>query len=182
MDDALAYAEKHGVEEGSKYPYTGVAGTCDANQSLSWIKPLSYFEVRRTDEGLKRALATIGPVSIALDATDAFMSYDGSSPIFNDNTCDPEQPDHALLLVGYNDNQKYWIVKNSWNTDWGLHGYIYINSTQPNICGISGYATIPLILPTTTDELSQRVRLMAQATSTPAQSLTVETVTRYLLA
>ncbi len=30
---------------------------------------------------------------------------------------------HALLVVGYDDNQRYWIVKNSWGTNWGDQGF-----------------------------------------------------------
>jgi len=158
MDDALAYAEKSGVEPDSKYPYQGVGQSCQANKSDATIKPLAYFEVATTDDGLRHALVTVGPVSIALDATDNFMSYNSSSYIFNDDTCDATMPDHALLLVGYNDVAGYWIVKNSWNTDWGRDGYIYINNTLPNICGISGFATVPYIAPRTTKEVEHRTQ------------------------
>ncbi|WP_327654346.1 C1 family peptidase [Streptomyces sp. NBC_00483] len=30
---------------------------------------------------------------------------------------------HALLVVGFNDDERYWIVKNSWGTTWGVGGY-----------------------------------------------------------
>jgi hypothetical protein len=30
---------------------------------------------------------------------------------------------HALLVVGYDDTQRYWIVKNSWGTVWGEAGF-----------------------------------------------------------
>lgn len=32
-------------------------------------------------------------------------------------------PAHALLVVGYNDDQRYWIVKNSYGTTWGVGGF-----------------------------------------------------------
>lgn len=38
---------------------------------------------------------------------------------------------HAVLLVGYTDDGKSWIVKNQWGADWGEDGYIYV-STDPN--------------------------------------------------
>lgn len=71
------------------------------------------------EEALKEAVATVGPVSIAIDVTeDKFMLYkDG---VFFDDTCANGQDDlnHGVLVVGYGpsdkmrttqDNDKYWI-------------------------------------------------------------------------
>ena len=33
---------------------------------------------------------------------------------------------HAVLLVGYNDDEEYFMVKNSWGPDWGEDGYFRI--------------------------------------------------------
>lgn len=30
---------------------------------------------------------------------------------------------HALLVVGFNDEERYWIVKNSWGDTWGVGGF-----------------------------------------------------------
>lgn len=32
---------------------------------------------------------------------------------------------HAVLLVGYDDNKRHWIVRNSWGEAWGDKGYCY---------------------------------------------------------
>lgn len=44
---------------------------------------------------------------------------------------------HAVLLVGY--TSSYWIVKNSWGTNWGIGGYIYVTRNRSYNCGIGTY-------------------------------------------
>ena len=50
--------------------------------------------------------------------------------------------DHCVQTVGYNDagSEPYWIVRNSWNTDWGIDGYIYVYKGA-NTCDIAGEVT-----------------------------------------
>ena len=47
---------------------------------------------------------------------------------------------HAVLAVGYGveNNQEYWLIKNSWNTSWGDQGYIKlaITSNDAGTCGV----------------------------------------------
>lgn len=33
---------------------------------------------------------------------------------------------HAVCCVGFDDNKKCFIVKNSWGASWGLNGYFYM--------------------------------------------------------
>lgn len=81
-----------------------------------------FIDVKSGNEdALKEAVATIGPVSIAIDVTeDKFMLYkDG---VFVDDTCANGQDDlnHGVLVVGYGpsdktrkteDDTEYWIGK-----------------------------------------------------------------------
>lgn len=42
-----------------------------------------------------------------------------------------------MVVVGYDDTQGYWIVKNNWGLDWGEDGYVRLGySTPPGQCGI----------------------------------------------
>lgn len=58
--------------------------------------------------------------------------------------------DHGVAIVGYGttlDGTKYWIVKNSWGTDWGENGYIRMKrgiSAKEGLCGIAVEASYPI--------------------------------------
>ena len=50
--------------------------------------------------------------------------------------------DHAVQLVGYNAGaaSPYWMVRNTWATNWGQNGYIYLQYPQ-NTCGMANRVT-----------------------------------------
>ena len=54
------------------------------------------------------------------------------------------QLDHCVQVVGFEGGlakkENYWIVRNSWNTDWGEEGYIRL-SVGDNTCGIADEPT-----------------------------------------
>lgn len=58
--------------------------------------------------------------------------------------------DHGVAVVGYGmteDATKYWIVKNSWGSDWGEKGYIRMErgiSAAEGLCGIAMEASYPI--------------------------------------
>lgn len=59
--------------------------------------------------------------------------------IFDDCSKDPNKIGHAITIVGYhtesnNAGERYWLVKNSWGTDWGENGYIKL--LYGNTCSI----------------------------------------------
>ena len=79
-----------------------------------------------------------GPVSIEMESDQGIIKfYDGG--IIDDDNCGTTL-DHAALAVGNgrDDGETYFIVKNSWATDWGEGGYFRIKLTDgPGICGIN---------------------------------------------
>lgn len=76
---------------------------------------------------IKQELVAGGPMVLSFEPKEDFMYYKGgvykSGP--NQIHQEWEQVDHAVLLIGYgNDNgNKYWLLQNSWGTDWGEDGY-----------------------------------------------------------
>ena len=143
---AMRYVIKNGIETEDEYKYKAIDEACTYNKSLV-VTHLSRT-VNITNGSmpeLYRAIANVGPVSIAIDAGDNFQFY--KSGIFTDTTCSKTMLDHAVLAVGYDEieNHKYIIVKNSWNTDWGMDGYIYMNADINNMCGMATSSSYALI-------------------------------------
>ena len=71
-----------------------------------------------SEEALQEAVASVGPISVAIDANhQSFMQY--RSGVFVEPTCSTTESDHAVLVVGYGseDGQDYWLVKN--RLGWG---------------------------------------------------------------
>ena len=97
-------------------------------------------KVPATEEALKIAVATQGPISVAIDATRSFQMWKfHHSGVYYGTDCRSDFLNHAVTVVGYGteDGQDYWLVKNSWGSDWGEEGYIKMSRNRNNNCGIA---------------------------------------------
>ena len=148
-DDAFWYIYRNGgIDTEEEYPYTAKQGTCKYRVDNLNITVNGYSDIESGNEGqLQEAVATIGPISVAIDAShQSFQSY--KQGVYNDNQCSSLLLDHAVLVVGYGTDPvggAYWLVKNSWGKDWGDEGYIKIARDQSNMCGIASVASYPTV-------------------------------------
>lgn len=78
------------------------------------------------------------PVSIGVAANNYWQMYSGG--IVTIQECPDDQLDHGVVVVGYNKDKKYWIVRNSWAPIWGEQGYIRLEMGK-NTCGIRNTAS-----------------------------------------
>jgi cathepsin L len=151
---AMEYAATAGIEPEKLYPY--VSGNGDVPkckyQSAAALKVNTGYQCIQQESSQQLFDALVQqPVSIAVEADqNAWQFY--SSGVVN-SECGAAL-DHAVLLVGFSNdesNGEAWYVKNSWGTDWGMSGYIWIGAgsaaNQENneygMCGILRCATIP---------------------------------------
>ncbi len=125
-DQALMYVRDTGVPEESCSQYTG--GDCACTPCQDWAenpwKVVDYTYVPATTDSFKQALQTYGPLSVVLSAPDDWFYYSGGvyEPVWSDSD-GVGWANHAVILVGWNDSEGCWIVKNSWGTGWGEQGY-----------------------------------------------------------
>ncbi|GBL74643.1 Cathepsin L [Araneus ventricosus] len=146
IDYAFDYIKKHGIDTEKSYPYMAKDQQCHFNKQNVGAILTGYVDIPENDEeALKKAVATVGPVSVAINAKGyGFTFY--KSGIYEVPKCDPNNLNHAVLIVGYgSENGKdYWILKNSWGTSWGEHGYAKF-ARNKNMCGIAALASYPLV-------------------------------------
>jgi len=142
-----------GLELESSYPYTaggGDSGNCQAVKSKEVVALHNYSYAvpgctdscnKQNETLLKANLATHGPISICVNA-EPWQTYTGGI-LSSGCTHAYSDLDHCVQLVGYDDTgaKPYWIIRNSWNTNWGIEGYIHV-AIGSNLCGIADEATL----------------------------------------
>jgi len=155
LPSAFDYIESAGgLSTEAKYPYVsgdGDSGTCEAFTTMGGTTPKSYAYATPTcysscnsqdEDTLATNLEAVGPVGICVNAENWQNYYGG---VMSANTCGSHKYwnlDHCVHLVGFNSidsGSGYWIVKNSWASDWGEDGYIYISFGE-NTCGVADEA------------------------------------------
>ncbi|CAM4755679.1 unnamed protein product [Rotaria magnacalcarata] len=147
---AYQYIMKHGgvALEDAYGQYLQEDSFCHHDNTTLGAKILGYVNITEGDEeALRMAIATKGPVSVAIDAAHkGFLFY--ASGVFYDPDCgsSPDALDHAVLAVGYGNlnGEDYWLVKNSWSTYWGNDGYVLM-SRRNNNCGVATAATYVMV-------------------------------------
>jgi len=150
----LSIKVTHGLDSEESYPYTSGGGdnaACHFNSSsiaatlANWtyaIEPCFALCQHQDESALQKAIALHGPASICLNAR-PWQFY--NKGVFT-STCANTlfDSDHCVQLIGYNagvnSTQPYWIVRNSWGTDWGENGFIYV-AIGSNLCGLANQPT-----------------------------------------
>ncbi|VEN46852.1 unnamed protein product [Callosobruchus maculatus] len=141
MDFAFNYTKEHGILTEKEYPYRGRNGKC---QKQGGVKISGYTDIPTGDEkALAKAVATVGPISIAIDASHLQFYFGGVVSKWSGCKNTQEKLNHGVLLVGYGDG--FWIVKNSWAGWWGEHGYFRLKKDDGNTCGVATYASYPTL-------------------------------------
>nr|AAW28152.1 westerpain-10 [Paragonimus westermani] len=134
-----------GLESESDYPYVGVEQTCALNKEKLVAKIDDSIVLGPEEEDHAAYLAEHGPLSTLLNAV-ALQHYQSGvlKPTFDE--CPDTELNHAVLTVGYDKegDMPYWIIKNSWGTDWGEKGYFRLFRGDCT-CGINRMATSAII-------------------------------------
>ncbi|KAJ3452992.1 cysteine protease [Anaeramoeba flamelloides] len=116
------------------YPYVGSDGTCNKGYTklatIDSSDPITYVN-SGTESQIKQALYDYGGLGVSVNAN-GWNSYD--SGVYKSSDCSGNT-NHAVALSGYGTKhgENVWILRNSWGTNWGENGYMYLAR------GISSY-------------------------------------------
>ena len=129
---ALDFAESTGVTTESCFPYT--AGNQPCKPCSDWqqkITQLANYHYISDHDEMKTWLSTRGPLVTAFTVYSDFYLY--FSGVYH-HKWGSKQGGHCVCCVGYDDNRKAWLCKNSWGSWWGWEGgYFWIGYGE---CGI----------------------------------------------
>jgi len=153
-----------GIISESDFPYQATdPGSCTHwnDQTIAFA---SWHRIPCNDiEAIKTAIMVYGVVVAAVDSNrpafggysggiyeDSYTSCFGNPPDFPE--CYYTLTDHSIALVGWDDNgdpenNGYWILRNSWGTNWGENGYMRIKYHSARVACDVAYLVYPSVPP-----------------------------------
>lgn len=137
------------------FPYAAVNGTCIANlnhpyRAVRWAYIGADYGHPTVDE-IKQAIYNHGPVAVTVCAGTAFTAYRGGVLTTDESTVCPNGINHAVVLVGWDDINQAWILRNSWGPTWGDGtGHMLIRYGISYIGALGSYIDYIIPEPTTT--------------------------------
>jgi uncharacterized repeat protein (TIGR02543 family) len=137
---ALDEARDTGISDEACYPYDVSDRTC--NLCSDWESRLTRLEdwIGLTNPAdMKQALSDHGPFEATMLVYSDFFGY--TEGVYR-HTSGQLRGGHAVTIVGYDDEEGYWIAKNSWGTSWGENGWFKIAYGE---CGIDDYVYVPFV-------------------------------------
>jgi cathepsin L len=133
---------KDGLQLESKVPYQTKENSCKDKghtphevEAWGWVDAI---DVQPTVEEIKAAMCKYGPITAAVAATPAFIAY--SSGTFDEGS--NAGVNHAIMLVGWDDSRNAWLLRNSWGTNWGEGGYMWIEYGTNSVGAYAAWAMV----------------------------------------
>jgi hypothetical protein len=122
---AAEYIRRTGIPNESCYPYSASDAPC--NPCAGWgrrvVRITSWDWVSSSASSIEMALQD-GPVTSWMAVYSDLFHYRGG--VYQRTSGSTYEGGHFVVIVGYDQAEKYWICKNSWGADWGESGFFRI--------------------------------------------------------
>jgi len=126
--DAADYLVDYGVPDEGCYPDPHRPYDYPFESLEGWenrtVKITQWGCIEKDYDAIKQGLIEYGPLVICISCYSNFMSYKGG---ILDTIEGEREGGHLVALMGYDDINRCWIVKNSWGDRWGEDGYVRIS-------------------------------------------------------
>ncbi|XP_031131239.1 ervatamin-B-like [Ipomoea triloba] len=137
-----------GLVTESDYPYEGAQESCNAQNLGTPAATISGYQEVEPSESALLAAVTNQPVSAGISLDGGLFHHYSSGVFTGDNGDCGSGSRHAITIVGYgtsDEGKDYWLVKNSWGTDWGENGYMRMarGINSDGVCGVNTRASYP---------------------------------------
>ena len=130
MSKASYYIRIFGVPDEECFPYNECYRGCGHSQA-NWekraIRVSNINAISPVFDNIRNALLKFGPLVTCMNVFEDFYSYkEGIYQHVWGDFCGR----HSVTLMGYNNEEGYWICKNSWGNEWGEDGWFKIRYGQ----------------------------------------------------
>lgn len=126
LSAGFQYLSTAGVPLEAAAPYAASQGACAGSNTGPYGVARWAFVGSRpgspTVSEIKEAIVAHGPVAATVHVSETFQAYSGG--VFSEDGS--ERPNHAIVLVGWDDAKGAWHLRNSWGANWGEDGYMWI--------------------------------------------------------
>uniref|UniRef100_A0A0N4Z358 Pept_C1 domain-containing protein n=1 Tax=Parastrongyloides trichosuri TaxID=131310 RepID=A0A0N4Z358_PARTI len=107
------------------------------NYDAGYIKTNNLNTIKILEENMLKRLEK-GPVAVGIAVHSNMYYYDKG--IYDDSCGD--EINHAVILIGVTD--EYWLIQNSWSSEWGEKGYMKIARNETDPCQLLRYWFQPI--------------------------------------
>ncbi|KAG7960038.1 hypothetical protein I3843_10G101400 [Carya illinoinensis] len=115
---ALEWIKSYGIRKEEEYPFKACKCPCQhktEEQKALVVKIVDIKKVGHENESEFLMRVKEQPIAGGVIMTNKFCNLKGKEYL------------HAILIIGFGyneeENKNYWIIKNSYGKDWGIHGY-----------------------------------------------------------
>jgi hypothetical protein len=153
-NEVLDWIKVNGVADPGCWPYSSNNQTGKPTPDrLGRTGKLDSYVTLSGAADMKTWIDTTGPITACFDCCDDFDDACKNNSVYICSTT-PQNlatgDGHCIVIVGYDDIKKAWLIRNSWGTGWGTNGYGWFGYGQGaqgleyySNCGILGTSTNP---------------------------------------
>jgi C1A family cysteine protease len=148
--DAIKGLANYGVAHENDWPFNlkeinikptwHIYNLAKTNKIINYLSVVKYYDdAQKRIDSINTTIANGEPVIFGATLYESFQSdaVANSGIVPMPKVTESMDGGHCMLIVGYNDDEQMYTVRNSWGESWGLRGYCkipYEYVSSPDLC------------------------------------------------